>query len=353
MAFGKKVRVGLDIGYHSVKAVVVEVSGHRYRVLHRGVRPLWDDSAMYNPDGPKRSQIGPVVIDLFRSFKISPRKQKDVRSLVDSPQVAAKEISAIPLEEREMASAMLMEARKHIPLDGSETQIDYQILGAHPEEQDKVRVLLVGSSKKSFENHLSLLREVDIRPTIVDVEPLAIANAYMAFNELPEEGLVVLLDIGCRKTSIILLGRKDRFFTREVNVGGAVFTEDLMNQYGLKFEEAERVKAEQGLKPDLARHGEGEEGLRLANKNVLERFGDEVNRTLRYYVKETGQSHFNKFILVGGGSALNDLQEYLQTKFRADVEQYDPFAQMEMVGGNGDGHPGQYAAAVGLAIREL
>ncbi len=353
MAFGKKVRVGLDIGYHSVKAVVVEVSGHRYRVLHRGVRTLWDDSTLYNPDGPKRSQVGPVVVDLFRSFKLSPRKQKDLRSLVDSPQVAAKEISAIPLEEREMASAMLMEARKHIPLDGSETQIDYQILGDHLDEQDKVRVLLVGSSKKAFENHLALLNEFDIRPTVVDVEPLAIANSYLAFNDLPEEGLVVLLDIGCRKTSIVMLGRKERFFTREVNVGGAAFTEDLMAQFGLKYSEAEKVKAEQGLKPDLTPTDAGDGGLRLASKNVLERFGDEVNRTLRYYVKETGQSQFNKFVLVGGGSALSDVKEYLEKKFRADVETFDPFAQMEMVGGNGDGHPGQFAAAVGLAIREL
>ncbi len=353
MAFGKKVRVGLDIGYHSVKAVVLEVSGHRYRVLHRGVRPLWNDSAPYNPDGPKRSQIGPVIVDLFRSFKLSPRKLKDLRSLVDNPQVAAKEITAIPLEEKEMASAMLLEARKHIPLDGSETQIDYQILGDHPEEADKVRVLIVASSKKSFENHLSLLSEVDIRPAVVDVESLAVANSYLAFNELPDEGLIVLLDVGCRKTSITLLGRKDRFFTREVNVGGAAFTDDLMSGFGLRFEEAERIKAEEGLSPNLERKASGEGELRLASKNVLERFGDEINRTLRYYVKETGQSFFSKFVLVGGGAGLTELPDYLEKKFRADVETYDPFAQMEMVGGNGGGHPSQYAAAVGLAIREL
>ncbi|HEX04267.1 MAG TPA: hypothetical protein ENH10_03805 [Bacteroidetes bacterium] len=251
-----------------------------------------------------------------------------------------------------MASAMLLEARKHIPLDGSETQVDYQILGDHLEESDQVRVLIVASSKKAFESHLGLLREVDIRPTIVDVESLAVSNAYLAFNDLPEEGLVVLLDVGCRKTSITLLGRKDMFFTRDVSVGGAVFTEDLMEKYGLKFLEAEKVKAEQGLEPDLERVDAGEGGLRLASKNVLDRFGDEVNRTLRYYVKETGQSQFNKFVLVGGGAAMKDLQAYLEKKFRADVEAFDPFAQMEMVEGNGDGHPAQYTAAVGLAIRE-
>lgn len=354
MAFGKKTRVGLDIGFHSVKAVVLERSGAgRYRLLQSGVRPLWNENNIYDPDGPRRSQVAPVVVDLFRSFRLSPKKQKDVRSLVDSPQVAAKEISAIPLEEKEMASAMLLEARKHIPLDGSETQVDYQILGDHPEEPDKVRVLIVASSKRSFENHLATLREVDIRPTVVDIEALANANSYLTFNELPDEGLVVLLDVGTRKTGIILLGRKDRFFTREVNVGGATFTEELMKSYGLKFEEAERVKAEQGLEPDLPKVDTGEGELRLAKKSVVERFGEEVNRTLRYYVKETGQSFFSKFVLTGGGASMNDLQEYLEKKFRASVEVFDPFAHMEVVGGNGAAHPAQFSAAVGLAIREI
>lgn len=353
MAFGKKVSVGLDVGYHSVKAVVVERSGSRYKLLHRGVRPLWGGSVKYDPDGPKRSQVTPVIVDLFRSFRLSPKKQKDVRSLVDSPQVAAKEINAIPLEDKEMASAMLLEARKHIPLDGSETQVDYQVLGDHPEEADKVRVLLVASSKKTFENHLATLKEVDIRPTIVDYDALANANSYLNYNELPDEGLVVMLDIGVRKTGITIMGRKERFFTREVAVGGHTFTEELMAKYGLSFDDAERVKHEQGLDPDLPQQEGGDDELRLASKSALDRFGDEVNRTLRYYVKETGQSFFNRFVLLGGGAGLKEISSYLENKFRANVEVYDPFLHMEIVGGNGEGHPAQYAAAVGLAIREV
>jgi len=349
---GNKVRVGLDIGSHSIKAVVVEKTGNRYRVVHRGMRPIWTGGSAYDPDGPKRGQIVPQLVDLFSSFKLSPKRLKNLRTLINGAQVAAKEIVAIPLEDREMASAMTLEARKHIPLDGAETQIDYQVLGEQPDEADKVRVLLVGSSKKIFEGHLRTLKEIEMKPVIVDIEPLAYANAYLAFNELPDEGLVVMVDVGCRKTSITLLGRKDRFFTREVPVGGESFTDDLMKTYNLSWAEAEKVKIEQGLKPDLQKNETDTGELRLASKSALDRFGEEVNRTLRYYVKETGQSFFTKFVLVGGGAALDDIRDYLANKFNATAEVFDPFVFMDVATENGGGHPSQYAAAVGLAIRE-
>jgi len=350
---GKKLRIGLDIGSHTMKAVVVEKSGNRFKVLHRGIHPIWGGGQKYDPDGAKRSQIVPQLVELFNSIKVPAKKAKNLRSLINGAQVAAKEILALPLEQSEMDSAMMLEARKHIPLDGSETQVDYQILGEDTEEPDKVRVLIVASSKKLFSNHLQTLNELDIKPHVVDIEPLAAANSYLQFNELPDDGLVVMVDLGHRKTSVTLLGRKDRFFTRELTVGGENFTEELMKDYGLSWDEAEKVKAEQGLKPDLPKVDSGSGELRLASKGIIDRFGDEINRTLRYYVKETGQSFFTKFILVGGGAANEDLKQYLTNKFNATVEAYDPFAYMDVATNNGGGHPSQYAAAVGLAVREV
>ncbi|MBZ0263437.1 pilus assembly protein PilM [bacterium] len=352
LGIGSKLRVGLDIGSHSIKVVVVEKSGSKYRVVHRGMRPIYSGTQKYDLDGAKRSQIVPILLDLFKQFKLQPKKLKNVRTIVTGPQVAAKEIVALPLEKTEMDSAMMLEARKHIPLDGSDTQVDYQVLGENIKEPDKVNVLVVATTKKLFSGHIDTLREIEMRPIVVDIEPLAMVNSYLAFNDPPEDGVVVLLNVGCRKTGISIFGRRDMFFSREIPVAGAAFTEELMKDYGLDYQEAERVKSEQGLSPDLPEVGDKEGGLRLAKKSVIERFGDEVNRTLRYYVKETSQSFFTRFIVTGGSAGLSEIPDYLSKKFNASVEVFDPFARMEVAAGNGDGIPSQYAAAAGLAIRE-
>ncbi len=351
LSFGSKLRVGLDIGSHSIKAVVVEKSGNKFKLVHRGIRPLWVNEK-YDPDGPTTSQIVPQLVDLFNEMKVSPKRVKNIRTLINGSQVAAKEISAIPLSENEMASSMVLEARKHIPLDGSETQVDHQIIAEDTDDPDKSRVLIVASSKKLFEAHLKTLKELEIKPQVVDVEPLAIINSYLQFNDLPDEGLVVFINVGCRRTGVSLIGRTEKFFTRELAVGGQSFTEELMKEYGLSWKDAEKVKLAQGMKPDLPKADGGGDGLRLASKTALERFGDEINKTLRYYVKETGSSYFTKFIVVGGGADLEDVSHYLETKFNATVESYDPFAHMDVSTNNTDGHPSQFAAAIGLAVRE-
>ena len=251
-----------------------------------------------------------------------------------------------------MASSILLEARKHIPLDGSESVVDYQILGDDVNDSDKVRVLLVATTKKLYETHQDFLREIDMKPGVIDIEPLAIMNSYLMASQLPDNGVVIFLDFGAKKTELTVFGRKDTFFTRDLNVGGYHFTEELMTKYGLDYEEAEKVKKTKGMEPDLPKvGGDKVQSLTLAEKTVMEKLGDEINRSLRYYVKESGQSVFTHFVLTGGGSLLPGLDTYLNNKFNLPIELYNPFNQLDSRAPIDIDNPYQMATAIGLAIR--
>ena len=171
-------------------------------------------------------------------------------------------------------------------------------------------------------------------------------------SQLPDNGVVVFLDIGARKTNLSVFGRNDMFFSRDLKVGGFDFTKELMDNYGLEFHEAEKVKKEQGMEPSLEKKKSGEgDSLSLVEKTSMERFGDEINRSLRYYVKETGQSVFVHFVMVGGGSMLPGLDTYLNNKFNLPIELYNPFNQLDSRITIDTPNPSQFAAAIGLAIR--
>ena len=62
----------------------------------------------------------------------------------------------MPTEELE--SAMTFEARKHIPMDGTDV-IDYQILGSNKLEVDKIDVGLVACTKGVLNNHMDLIKD--------------------------------------------------------------------------------------------------------------------------------------------------------------------------------------------------
>ncbi len=251
-----------------------------------------------------------------------------------------------------MACSLLLEARKHIPLDGSETVVDYQILGDDPKESDKVRILLVATTKKNYEAHQDFLREIELKPGVIDIETLAVLNSYIINSQLPDEGVMIFLHIGARRVVLSVYGRKDMFFSRDLPIGGQTFTEELMRHYGLSYSEAETVKREQGMQPDLAKKG-GSDGsaLAVAEKTTMEKLGEEINRSLRFYVKDSGQSVFTHFVVTGGGSGLPGLDTFLNNKFNLPIEVYNPFNQLDSRVPIDTDNAAQMAAAVGLAIR--
>jgi Tfp pilus assembly PilM family ATPase len=125
-----------------------------------------------------------------------------------------------------------------------------------------------------------------------------------------------------------------------------------MKNFDVNFGEAEQIKRTQGLTAkDLKKAGTAAPGggLTLTDRAPLEKLADEINRSLRYYVKETGQSAFMKFVLFGGLAESRELCDFLSTKFSIPADAYDPFAHMD---GAGDVRGrAQFAAAVGLAAR--
>ncbi len=348
---GSNLRVGLDIGTHSIKVAVVEKVGPRFRLVKWKCHELYTGGERYDPEGPKKSIAVPALAKIFGELGLAPKKVKHLASCIGGLQVSAKEISSMMQTEQEMASSLLLEARKHIPLDGSETVVDYQIMGDDVKETDKVRVLLVATTRKLYEGHQDYLREIELKPGIIDIEPLAVLNSYIIHSQLPDEGVIIFLHLGAKRTMIGVFGRRDTFFTRDLPVGGQHFTDELMRIYGLDYGEAEEVKRTSGMSPNLEKKlGEGA-GLGMSDRTTFEKLGDEINRSLRYYVKESGQSVFTHFVLTGGGAGLIGLDSYLSNKFNLPIELYNPFNQLDSRVPIDTPNPYQMAPAIGLAIR--
>ena len=349
---GSKLRVGLDLGSHTIKIAVVEKVGPRFRLVKWKSQELYTGGDRYDPEGPKKSVAVPQLMKMMNELGLVPKRIKRLASCIGGQQVAAKEISSVIQTEAEMATSLLLEARKHIPLDGSETVVDYQILGDDVTDSDKVRILLIATTRKNYETHQDFLREIELKPGIIDIEALATMNSYVIYSQLPDEGVAIFLNLGARRTILSVFGRRDMFFSRDLPIGGQTFTDELMQKYGLDYEEAEQVKKEQGMEPDLERKTDnGASSLSLAEKLTFDKLGDEINRSLRFYVKDSGQSVFTHIVLTGGGAMLTGLDTYLSNKFNLPMELYDPFNQLDSRVPVEAENPYQMSAAIGLAIR--
>jgi type IV pilus assembly protein PilM len=348
-ALKSSLRVGLDIGSHSIKVVAAEKGSHgKLKLVKALSRDMYTGQEKFDPDGPKKTTVVPLLLEMFQEIGVRPKRVAHLGSSIGALNQATKEIRTTQLSDSEMASYILQEARKHVPLDGSESVVDYQVIGEDPKEADKVRVLVAATTKRMFDAHVDMLREVELHPGIIDLEPLAAFNSYIGHTELPEDGVVVFLNLGARRTNMIIFGRKDLFFSRDLPVGGAMFTEDISRKLNLKWGDAEEMKKTQSLDVKSIAGGAPEQ-FALADKSPLEKLGDEINRSLRYYAKETGQGFFVRMELVGGMAENKELTTFLSSKFNLECRSFDPFMFVDNV--HDVKFRSQFATAVGLAQR--
>ncbi|MDP2361234.1 MAG: type IV pilus assembly protein PilM [bacterium] len=341
--------LGLDIGTHSIKAVLCEFHHKTPRVVKAGVREIRGE-APYEPKKLRKSETLLTLRELMGDLRINPGKVKSLVTSLGGPATSMKEIVSVRMTEEELASSLIFEARKHLPLDDSDTIIDHQTLGEDPEDPQKTRILLVATTRKMYGWHEGILREAGFKPGVVDLEPLAVLNSFAQNAQLPDQGMLLFLNLGARGTQFIITGRQTKVFYREIPLGGWHLSEDLARQKSLPIEEAEERKRKNGVAAFHGGNGDGSSALALQQRTVLEDFLDEIRRTLRFYAKESGKNDFGKVLLTGGGAAMPGLPELLTEKFNLPVEAWNPLAELEGAENLPLQGP-QFAQCVGLAMR--
>lgn len=346
--------LGLDIGRQFVKAVVLDKHKGRHKLINHGIRMVPDANHTFDPDKITQPHWVMVVRELMKEMKINPKKVKNLVTGLNGSHVSVKQITTMDMPADELQSSMIFEARKHVPMDGSDAVIDFQIFGSNPKEVDKIDVALVACTKKISSSHIDLLKEVGFKPGIIDADPIAVMNAFSYAHELPEEGTVVILDIGAVSSSLIVWGRKDSFFTRDLPVGVHEFVKALALKLDKDYVNSQDILYKNGVQSFKKENSvENATGIALAERTIIDNFIEDIRRSLRYYTKTTNQSFFTRFYITGGGSAMEGLAEVIQSNLNIEVNVYNPLQNLEGYDQATIINPGQFAVSVGLALHGI
>ena len=344
--------LGLDIGRQYIKAVVLDKTKGGHKLVNHGLRLVPEPNQTYDPEKISQPHWVMAVRELMKEMKINPKRVKHLVTSLNGSHVSVKQITTLDMPIEELHSSMTFEARKHIPMDGSDAVIDFQILGSNPKEVDKIDIALVACTKKTSSAHIEILKEIGFKPGIIDVDPIAVMNSYSYANDLPEDGAVVLLDIGTVSSALTVWGRKDAFFTRDLPVGIHEFVKALATKLEKDYVSSNDELLKEGVKSFNTEDASDSTGrIGIAERNVFDIFIEDIRRSLRYYAKTTNQSFFTHLYLTGGGSATEGLAELIQNKLSLEVSVYNPMKSFEGYNDDEIVNPAQYAVAAGLALR--
>lgn len=332
----KKSMLGLDVGTSSVKAVELTRVGQGLVITGMGKAEI---------EGPEA--VGEAINKALRDGGI---KSKRSISSVSGRSVIHRQVPMMNIPDAELKQAMEYEADKYIPFDVSEVQLDAQRLrdGSDEVEQGaggQMKVLLVAAKKSLIEEHIHLLQSVGLTPTVVDVDFLALGNAFELRNislGINDNEVRALVDIGASKTDINIMRGNISFFQREIFMAGNDLTEAIAKRFGEDPKDVEKMKKDPGG---------ALESMQDAMLPVLEDIGSETRLSFDYHENQYNQEV--KEVYVSGGSVLfPGIDTMLTQIFNLPVRVWDPTEGLEitnpsgMVGANSD-----MAIALGLASR--
>ncbi|MDD3535247.1 MAG: type IV pilus assembly protein PilM [Candidatus Cloacimonetes bacterium] len=345
-----KETVGIDIGTHSVKIVHLKTLHDGFKLLNYEVRPTVPHGVEYLLSDLRPERFAPVLTEMLKTLRISPKSIKHLVTSIGGDNTSIKQIKTIFLPDDELESALFFEAKKHIPISGTDMVLDYQVLSVE-EKTNNMNILLAATSKDVLNQHTEVLSTAGLTPNLVDIDSLAVANAF-ALNAFAEDGVYVLLNLGAHRTNMVIWGPEAKFFARDIPYGGFNFTRDIMRKRQLEFSEAEEYKFKFGLNDDPNNPAaQTISMLDISEKSTEDAIVEEIRRSLRFYVKEAGNSDFRKVYLMGGSAKLQGLPEYIQDKVNIPTEIFLPFINVEMPEKFQDKKDPQLALAIGLAMR--
>jgi type IV pilus assembly protein PilM len=310
--------VALDIGSSSIKMVETQVEKSAYRVVHLGVLPLPSKAIQNNLVFDQAS----VIDTIRRLIQENGVKSNKVISAVPGRAVIMKKIQMPMQEEDELEANLEFEANAVIPENLENVNLDYQVLNVL-EDGRKLEVLLVAVKKEIVNSYTDVIQAAGLTPAIMDVDYFALENMYEANydTKAAEGGVIGLIHVGARYTSITLLHKGVSIFTGDLPIGGEEFTENLQREMNISIEAAEKFKVTRVL------DGYRELDLETALRPMVENLTQEIRRTVSLYgAVPSDEGEGLKAIYLSGGSAkLPGLCELLQERMGVPVKPAEPF----------------------------
>jgi Tfp pilus assembly PilM family ATPase len=237
--------------------------------------------------------------------------------------LAGKQVYAAQMEFRklgseEMEQALRLELRKTVHFEVATSTLDYEFLEEDGSSNGGMaQIMLALASNSLLNRELGLLERAGMRVSVVDLLPMAIANALWSFNGIKEgDSPLVGLHVGPQISTIVIDAEHYPFFNRNIYFAA----EDV---FGPNANPVDRDKRLQSL-------------------------ADEVSRSLVFYEKNSQTSGFQELQLLGDFLDGEDLQARLKKVSGLPVRKMN---LSEKLGFTRDAVPGRFDLALALAAR--
>ncbi|MFO1487040.1 MAG: type IV pilus assembly protein PilM [Verrucomicrobiota bacterium] len=319
--------LAVDFGAGSLKLAEFQVNeAGGLSLINYGIKSLGLEGASQEA-APREAAILKALQELIAEKGI---KSKDINVCAPGFHVFSKFVKLPPVDAGKVTQIIQYEAQQNVPFPLEEVVWDYQILGNAA--GGELEVLLVAIKSDIVEGLFRVTEAAKLKLAVADVSPAALCNAFR-YNYGDLEDCTMLLDIGA-KTSNLLFFEKGKVFSRSINLGANAITQDFMQEAKLKFDNAEKIKRDEGFVSLGGAYEEPENEHQAAISKIARQFMTrlhiQVNQTMQFYRGQQGGSAPARLFLSGGASIMPYTAQFFAEKLNVPVEYFNPFRSVQI-----------------------
>jgi type IV pilus assembly protein PilM len=235
--------VGLDIGSHAIKVAEVVPGRAGITVKALGIAPT-PEGAIENSVVVDPKLLGEAVKRLLKESGIGTKTC--ISSVSGQGALVVRVIEVPKMTDSALADQMRWEVERHVPFAANDVIMDFQpiVRPGTPDDAQNMDVLLAVAQQDMIDRHVETLVAAGLKPTAVDVEPLAASRALVELaDDAYENGKTYLIvNIGANNTDLGIIQNGLIAFPRTLPLAGDAMTKAIAAVMSLSDEEAESLK---------------------------------------------------------------------------------------------------------------
>ncbi len=217
-------------------------------------------------------------------------------------------ISVPKVPVAKLRDILRFEVQQQIPFPIEVVSWAYQIIA----ETDKnFQILLCAAKKDVINDYIAHLEPFfGLILDTLDTDFFALYNIYRVSPLYNPEQCHAIIDLGAQSANLIIT-QKEKILMRSLTTTGDSITLALSETQNIEFQDAEKMKIEQGMKSQTI-------------SSLIESLSTEIQNSLDYWRFTLKGPDINAFFICGGFSKMIGFREYLEQKFRIPISYLNP-----------------------------
>lgn len=341
--------ISIEIGYSLTRICEVDYKSKTHRVYKSFTVPTMD--GVIN-DGAL--MITPEYVDsLKKALTENKMKSKQVMFTITSAKIASREVVIPYVKENRIADVVNANASDYFPVDLSQYQLAYSILGVIGETKgtQQYKLLVMAAPTALLSGYYDLAKALKLEIAAIDY---AGNSVYQVVKEECTQGTNLIVKIDERSTLLMVVQNGVLAFTRNVAYGvdEAVDTVMESRQWGDIQNIWQAVKA-MSENDCLALQEEENSAAQQSVTEALLPLTGGIARVMDYYVSHNANTPIERVIITGLGANIRGMGELLAREINHPVEILRQAAGWNLEKNFKKEYYGEYIACVGAAAEPL